>query len=365
VKSTAPRSILHVDLAPFLVAVERRLDPTLRGAAVIVGGTTAVDGIVAAASDEARARGVRAGQSLKQARVLCPNGAFRPGDLETYARTSEEVTDVLLRASRRVERPSADEAFLDDSAESPGAGTAVSKAEWVKRELQHRLGIEASLGLASSRLAARVASGMAKPRGLLVVFPGYESSFIAPSPIELLDELSPRDAAILRRAGHESLGDLAGANIDELAHHLGRAPAERFRAAALGQGEPPIERATPPETARAEVTIRDRRSDRVALIEALDGLVERAFRSIRPFGLGVGAITIEVRRTDETGRQHEVFHHVVSDSAALRQIARGIATPMLESPIHVRGLAIHLSRLAPPSTQSELFPDGWQTPHQG
>ncbi len=359
VKGMARRSILHVDLAPFLVAVERRFDRALVGRAVIVGGAAAAEGIVAAASEEARARGIRPGQSLEHARKLCPRGAFCPGDLEAYARTSEEVTDILLRVSRRVERPSADEAFLDVTMERAGAGTAVAKAESVKTELEQTLRIEASLGLAASRLAARVASGMARPRGLLVVLPGYESSFVAPSPIEMLDALSPHDAARLRGRGYETLGNLAGAPIEDLTHLLGRARAERCRTAALGQGEPPIERAKPPETARAELTIRDLRTDRVALIEALDGLVERAFRRVRPFGLGAGAITIEMRRADDSQREHTVFHQVVTDSASLRQIARGVAAPMLDSAAHVRGLAVQLSRLAKPSLQSELFPDGW------
>ena len=102
------RRILHVDLDPFLVSVERSLDPTLRGRPVIVGALPDGSGVVAAASSEARALGVRAGQPIAAARRACPQGVFRPGDLETYARYSEDVTAILQAASRRVERPSAD-----------------------------------------------------------------------------------------------------------------------------------------------------------------------------------------------------------------------------------------------------------------
>ena len=163
---------------------------------------------MAAASEEARAAGVRVGLPLAQARRLVPDAAFRRGDLDTYGRISEEVTAVLLAASRRVERPSADEAFVDLSSEPhpalphPAARAVppVRAAETIRDELQRRLGLDASLGLASSRLAARIASGWAKPRGLLVVLPGYERSFVEPKPVALLG-LPPHVEAALERAG--------------------------------------------------------------------------------------------------------------------------------------------------------------------
>ena len=169
---------MHVDLDPFFVNVERSLDPSLRGRAVIVGGGDASSGLVAAASAEARAAGVRPGQSMALARRLSPDAVVREGDLDTYGRVGEDISAILLAASRRVERPSADEAYVDLTPEQPGAPTPVSAAETIKDELQRRLGLDASLGLASSRLAARIASSWAKPRGLLLVLPGYEASFV-------------------------------------------------------------------------------------------------------------------------------------------------------------------------------------------
>jgi DNA polymerase-4 len=153
---TAPRrrQILHVDLDPFFVSVERSLDPALRGRPLIVGGSAASGGVVAAASDEARAQGVHAGQPLAEARRLCPTGVFKPGDLDAYAKASEDVTAVLLSMSRRVERPSADEAFVDLTLDTAQAPHPVSAAERIKDELQRRLRLDASLGLAGTRLAA-------------------------------------------------------------------------------------------------------------------------------------------------------------------------------------------------------------------
>ena len=116
------RHILHVDLDPFFVNVERSLDASLRGRAVIVGGGDA-SGLVAVASAEARQAGVVPGQAMAVARRLCPAAVVREGDFETYGRFSEEVSAILLAASRRVERPSADEAYVDLTPEHTGAAT--------------------------------------------------------------------------------------------------------------------------------------------------------------------------------------------------------------------------------------------------
>ena len=265
------RLVLHVDLDPFFVSVERSLDPSLRGRPVVIGGDGLSLGFVAAASEEARAAGVKVGLPLAQARRLAPDAVFRRGDLDTYGRISEEVTAVLLASSRRVERPSADEAFVELSSEPhpalphPAARAVppVRAAETIRDELQRRLGLDASLGLASSRLAARIASGWAKPRGLLVVLPGYERSFVEPKPVALLG-LPPHVEAALERAGLLTLGQVAEAEPEALAAAIGPAAAH-VRAAARGEGEPEIALAAPPAFLQEEATVRDRRSDARAL----------------------------------------------------------------------------------------------------
>ena len=240
------RRILHVDLDPFLVSVERSLDPSLRGQPVIVGALPDGSGVVAAASAEARAKGVKAGQPIAAARRACPEGVFRPGDLETYARFSEDVTAILQAASRRVERPSADEAYVDLTPEGSGAPSPVPAAEAIKDEIQRRLGLDASLGLASSRLAARVASSWARPRGLLVVLPGYEASFLGRQPIRFLPDLPPHLEAALEKAGLETLADVAAADPSALETLVGTPAGGRLQEAARGEGEEPVELTAPP-----------------------------------------------------------------------------------------------------------------------
>lgn len=348
------RTVLHVDLDPFFVSVERALDPALRGRAVIVGGDGRGGGFVAAASAEARGAGVRAGLPLTEARRLCPDAAFCRGDLAAYGRVSEEVTAVLVAASRRVERPSADEAFVDLTPDDPAGPPAVRTVETIRDELQRRLGLDASLGVASSRLAARIASAWARPRGLLVVLPGYEQSFLAGKRISVLD-LPPHLESALERAGLTTLGQVADSAEPALAAAVGPA-ADRLRALARGEHDTPIALATPPASIHEEATIRDPRSDRATLESVVESLGRRAARRLRPFRLAAGVISVEVRRASGPARRAGSLHPAVSDEDAIAAFVATLAAPLVEPADGVRSLHVRLSRLAQPSAQPFLFP---------
>jgi DNA polymerase-4 len=350
------RRILHVDLDPFLVSVERSLDPSLRGKPVIVGGMPDGTGLVAAASAEARTKGVRAGQSITVARRACPEAILRPGDLETYARYGEEVTAILQAASRRVERPSADEAYVDLTPEGPAGPSPVSDAEAIKDEIQRRLGLDASLGLACSRLAARVASSWARPRGLLVVLPGYESSFLARQPIRFLPDLPPHLEAALEKAGLTTLGEVAGAEPAALEALVGSPAAERLQEAASGDNEAPVALSAPPTAIQEEAVLRDRRTDREGLEAILEGLASRACRRLRPFGLAAGSVSVEVRRPDGPVRRTEAIDPGIEDDETSRAVVQGLAAAILDPPAGVRALVVRLGRLHRPRPQSTLFP---------
>jgi DNA polymerase-4 len=345
-----------VDLDPFFVSVERSLDPALRGRPVVIGGDGHGHGFVAAVSEEARSAGVRVGLPLGQARRLCPDAAFLRGDLDAYGRCSEDVTAVLLAASRRVERPSADEAFVDLTPEGAGV-PPIRAAETIRDELQRRLGLDASLGLASSRLAARVASGWAKPRGLLVVLPGYERSFLAGKPVAALG-LPPHLAAALEKAGVATVGQLADAEDAALEAAAGPGVAPRLRAAARGEDDPPIAVAAPPSFVHEEATIRDRRSDRRALEEIAEGLARRAARRLRPFRLAARAVAVEARRAAESARRADTFSPGLADEDTIAASVRSLLAPLLDPADGVRGLSVRLGRLDPPTTQAPLFPAG-------
>jgi len=349
----AQRSILHVDLDAFFVSVERSLDPGLRGQPLVVGGDGST-GVVAAASVEARAAGVRAGMSLAAARRVAPAAIYRPGDLEAYARMSQQVTDMLLAVSRRVERPSADEAYVDLTPER-APQSPVRLAEQVKDDLQRRLGLDASLGLACSRLAARVASSWARPRGLLIVLPGYEASFLARQAVSVLPSLPPHIEAALESAGLATLGAVLAADPAQLRALLGPA-ADAVRAAALGGGEEPIAVATPPAWLHEEAAVRDPRTDREGLQAMLDGLAVRLCRRLRPFGLRAEHLSVEVRRAERTVRRSEAVVPGLHGEETLAATLHTLAAPLLEPVAGVRGISVRLSRLSRGSGQASLFP---------
>jgi DNA polymerase-4 len=353
-ESARRRSILHVDLSPLFIAVERSLDPSLRGAPLVVGGDAGSEGIVAAASEEARAHGVRVGQPLSQARRLCPDAAFRPGDLEAYARISEEITHILLSGSRRVERPSADEAFVDLS----GVENPVAAAEAIKDGLQRRLGLDAALGLGASRTVARVASAAARPRGLLVVLPGYEPSFLSGQPIDQLTDLTAQQAAALRRLGIETLGQLARAELPVLAGAVGRAAAQRLIAEAGGATEEsPIEVAAPPSSIHEDHTVRDRHLTRVDMGQLVGDLAARAVRRLRPFDLAAQSLTVEVRRAQGVERRHIQLQPPISADGPARDVARTLGLELLRSARGVRLLRVRLGQLRELHGQATLFPE--------
>jgi DNA polymerase IV len=349
------RRILHVDLHPFFVSVERSLDPALRGRKLIVGaGPNATSGLVAAVSSEARELGVVAGQSLGAARRLCPDAVFRPGDLEAYAQFSQEVTSVLLSASRRVERPSADEAFVDLGPEALRGRGAVTAAEAIKDDLQRRLGLDASLGLAGSRLAARVASRWARPRGLLVVLPGYEAALMAHESISALPDLPGHMEAALHKAQIQTLGQLAATDVETLTHIVGAAAATRLKADLEAQHEQPIAVAAPPAWVQEDRAVHARDYDRTALDALFDDLAAQTLRRLRPFELAAGGISVEVRRGADVDRRNQILETPIQDERELQEVVRALAAPLLDPSAGVRGLQLRLTRLARPSAQVPL-----------
>ncbi len=351
-----PHRILHVDLHPFFVAVERARDAALRGRPVIIGGD-GPGGRVAAASEEAEQAGVRVGQSLAEARRRCPAGVVRPGDLESYARVSADVTSILLALSRRVERPSADEAFVDlSSLES--LRHAVLATESLRDQIQSRLLLDSAFGLGTSRLAARIASRWARPRGLLLLLPQHEPSFVDRQPLEVLDDLPASALAALRRGGLRTLADLRAADPAQLATLVPRPLALRLRESLEAQHEAPIAPMAPPSFVQEELTVRDRSADRDALASLVETLAERAARQLAPFDLAAGSITVEVRRGERSTTRTQRLASTTRDSAALRGAARRLASPLLEPAALVRVLRVRFAQLdGAHQPQCPLFPE--------
>src|ERR671917_668955 len=213
--------ILHADADAFYASVEQRDDPRLRGRPVIVGG-----GVVLAASYEAKAHGVRTAMGGAQARRLCPRAVVVPPRMGVYAKASKDVFEVFRQTTPLVEGLSIDEAFLDVGGLWRVSGTPVQIAMRLRREVRERVGLPITVGVARTKFLAKVASGVAKPDGLLVVPPGEELSFLHPLPIERLWGVGPVTAAKLRERHIHTVGHVArigeAALVTMLGAHAGR-----------------------------------------------------------------------------------------------------------------------------------------------
>jgi DNA polymerase-4 len=220
-------TILHADLDAFFASVEQRDDPELRGKPVIVGG-----GVVLAASYEAKAFGIETAMGGRQARRLCPQAIVARARFSAYAEASKAVYRVFDDMSPLVEGLSIDEAFLDVRGMERIAGTPVEIATRLRRRVLEEVGLPLTVGVARTKFLAKVASGVAKPDGLLVVPPDGELAFLHPLPVERLWGVGRVTAAKLRERGIETVGQVAWLDEKELVGLLGRAAGRQLHALA-------------------------------------------------------------------------------------------------------------------------------------
>ena len=209
-------TILHLDLDAFFAAVEQRDKPSLRGKPVVVGGS-GPRGVVATASYEARVFGVRSAMPGTEARRRCPNAAFLGGRFPAYRQSSEVVMQLLGEVSSAVEPLSLDEAFVDLALSDWDLTRLPEHVEELRQELTRRTGgLTASVGVASSKFVAKVASEAAKPDGFRIIAPGEEMAFIEQLPVRAIPGVGPVTETKLLAIGMHTVADLRRASREEL-----------------------------------------------------------------------------------------------------------------------------------------------------
>jgi DNA polymerase-4 len=293
------RTILHLDLDAFFVAVERLDDPALIGVPVIVGGRPEVRGVVASASYEARKYGVHSAMPTAQALRLCPQAVLVSGHRDRYTEMSDRVMAILGDYTPLVEPISIDEAFLDvtgtEAHYGPPAQLAVTLQDRIERELR----LSASLGVAANKLVAKIASDYRKPHGITVVPPGEETAFLAPLPIRRLWGVGEVTAREMAKLGVEMIGDLALFSVEELRARFG-VHGEGLWRAARGTDDNPVTPEHEEKSLSREETFAQDSSDPTLLRRELLRLSESVASRLRRHGLAARTIALKLRYGDFT-----------------------------------------------------------------
>lgn len=328
-------SILHADLDAFYASVEQRDDPRLRGRPVIVGG-----GVVLAASYEAKARGVRSAMGGQQARRLCPDAIVVPPRMSAYTAASRAVFEIFRQTTPLVEGLSIDEAFLDVGGLWRLVGAPAEIAERLRREVRERVHLPITVGVARTKFLAKVASGVAKPDGLLVVAPDAELAFLHPLPVERLWGVGPVTSAKLRERRIRTVGEVARLGEAALVSMLGSGAGRHLHALAHNRDPRSVQVGRRRGSMGAQHALSRTPHAPAELDAILAGLVDRVSRRMRAAGRSGRTVVLRLRFGDYTRatRSHTIGK-ATADTTPLLAAARALLRAALTD-IDRRGVTL-------------------------
>jgi DNA polymerase-4 len=322
-------TILHADLDSFYASVEQRDDPRLRGRPVIVGG-----GVVLAASYEAKACGVRTAMGGSQARRMCPDAVVVPPRMSAYSAASKAVFEVFEDTTPLVEGLSIDEAFLDVRGLGRISGSPTEIAVQLRRNVLEQVGLPITVGVARTKFLAKVASGVAKPDGLLVVPPGGELDFLHPLPVERLWGVGTVTASKLHAWGIETVGEVAALPETALVSMLGRGSGRHIHALAHNRDPRPVQRRKRRRSMGAQRALGRRPTSPEALDATVVALADRLGRRLRAARRVFRTVVVRLRFDDfSRATRSRTRREPTSRTAAILSMARELvagAMPMIE-----------------------------------
>ena len=351
------RSILHVDLDAFFVAVEQARDPALRGKPVIVGGDPNGRGVVATASYEARVFGVHSGMALRTAKRLAPHALFLRGDFREYARVSRAFHAIVADYSPLVESGGLDEAYIDITGCEALVGSPAEAAASLRARVRAELGLAASVGIAASKLVAKVASDGAKPDGVLAVPAGMEDAFLAPLPLRALPMLGPSQEKRLAQLGVSTIGQLQALPVSAIEGLFGRHGAVLAQRA-RGIDPTPVGGEAEAKSISREGTFAADVVDVEHLRAVLRGFSESVGAQLRAQGRRARTVSLKLRYEDFTtiGRSLTLPQPAASDEAifAAADGLLGKTRDVERRPVRLIGVGV--SNLVADAVQLSLEP---------
>jgi DNA polymerase-4 len=347
--SSATASILHADADAFFASVEQRDDPSLRGRPTCVG-----PGVVMAASYEARAYGIHGGMGGGRARRLCPQAAFVPPRFEAYTEASRALFDLFEETAPLVEGLSLEEAFLDVRGLERISGTPREIAERLRRRARERVGLAVTVGVARTKVLAKMASRAAKPDGLLVVEPRREQEFLRPLPVEALWGVGTVTAEKLHSRGIHTIEQLGRVDERELARFLGAHAGRHLHAISRSRDPRPVRRGRRRRSIGTQSAFAGGGRSRADLDALLVTLVDRVTRRARAANRAGRTVTLRFRFGDfSRATRSRTLPHATAGTGTILAAARALlaaAVPMIER----RGITLLGITVANLSDQAQL-----------
>jgi len=353
------RRLMHADLDAFFVTVEQILDPSLRGKPVVVGSPPEVRGVVSAASYEARKYGIHSGMPSSRAYQLCPDAIFVRGSFKRYTAASRQFKAILDDFTPFTESGGLDEAYLDVTGFESFHGSHLEMARKIKARVLAETGLIVSIGIAGTRIVAKVASDYGKPDGLCEVLPGEEAAFLAPLPVADLPGIGKKTQPVLYRLGIRSIGDLAATGEATLSSYFGTAGAVMYRHA-LGIGS---DRINPPRSAKSmsrETTFASDVTASRVLRSALAYLTERVGRGLRQHGLQAQTVGLKLRYADFStiNRQQTLNRPISRDRDLWQAVEALLGAELRQRRGAIRLIGVRTSGLAGAATQLDMLDAG-------
>ena len=293
------RTILHADFDAFYASVEMLDNPRLRGKPIAVGGSAETRGVVASASYEARAFGVRSAMPMRTAAQRCRDLIRVSPRFSRYREVSRQVMRIFRELTPLVEPLSLDEAYLDVTHLTDSGRDAEEIARDLKRRVKAELGLTISVGVGASKSVAKIASDLEKPDGLTIVAPGGEAAFLAPLPAGALPGVGPKTRERLKSEGVITVGDLAAKPPEWAASRFGR-NGDYMRRLATGQDDRPVQPNRDVKSVSSETTLLRDTGDPDALNELVSRLSIDVSRSLERRGLRARTVKVKLRLSDFT-----------------------------------------------------------------
>ncbi len=340
------RCILHADLDAFFASVEQMDHPELRGKPVVVGGSPQQRGVVAACSYEARAFGVHSAMPMRTAMNLCPKAVLVPPHFQRYRQVSHQVMDIFRSITPVVEPTSVDEAYLDVTETVAEGAVPVEIAKALKKRVKMEVGLTISVGVATSKSVAKIASDLKKPDGLVVVEPGTEQQFLAPLPARRLSGIGPKAEERLAKEGVATLGDLARQD-DAWARRLFGKWGPQLLSMSRGQDHRPVVTERVVKSVSAETTFAQDIQSPEEIAQQLGRLSQRVGQRLRSEGVTGRTVTVKIRISDFTTFTRSLTLALpVDDAATIHGVAQRLVRPELLPGRRFRLLGVGVSNFA-------------------